>query len=383
MCGSGIGTTIFAPLIEYLLTQYGWRGTTLILAGCFLNLAVCGCLMRDLEWTTVRAKAKSRERKERRRQHQQQKKSSGDSISAVSSSSVNTPASGIVNFASTNPMVIENYMKRTNQDEETVKKVFSSLLTLPTFLKNGEQVPIEVLELLATRNDIYNVLSHNYPNTTIAASSSSKTCSESGLDYTLKLKETEAETVTIINIDNDKKTSIDNDTMAYLWWLKKLGHSGEIDEEYPRLKNQIQSINNNNNNRSAPRHSLTYRGAMLNINRYRLRASSCPNIHRNSMTSSIAKKKLKWYSGLWEFRDVLSGMLDFSHFSDSRFSLFAFSNFLLHTWYDVPYVYLTDNAIEMGFNEADSSKLISVIGLTNMFGEVKSIFFLLNLLNNL
>ena len=29
---------------------------------------------------------------------------------------------------------------------------------------------------------------------------------------------------------------------------------------------------------------------MLNINRYRLRASSCPNIYRNSMTT-IAKEK--------------------------------------------------------------------------------------------
>ena len=33
------------------------------------------------------------------------------------------------------------------------------------------------------------------------------------------------------------------------------------------------------------RQSLTYRGAMLNINRYRLRASSCPDIYRNSMTT--------------------------------------------------------------------------------------------------
>lgn len=38
------------------------------------------------------------------------------------------------------------------------------------------------------------------------------------------------------------------------------------------------------------RHSLTYRGAMLNINRYRLRASSCPDIYRNSMTT-IAEEK--------------------------------------------------------------------------------------------
>lgn len=33
------------------------------------------------------------------------------------------------------------------------------------------------------------------------------------------------------------------------------------------------------------KHSVMYRGAMLNIPRYRLRASSCPNIFRNSMTT--------------------------------------------------------------------------------------------------
>lgn len=108
---------------------------------------------------------------------------------------------------------------------------------------------------------------------------------------------------------------------------------------------------------------------MLNINRYRLRASSCPDIYRNSMTT-IAKQKMVWYSGLWEFWDLLVDMLDFSHFADSRFLLFSISNFLLHTWYDVPYMYLADNAIEMGYSDTDASYLISFIGITNMVGEV-------------
>lgn len=33
------------------------------------------------------------------------------------------------------------------------------------------------------------------------------------------------------------------------------------------------------------RNSIHYRGALLNTHRYRLRASSCPNIYRNSMTT--------------------------------------------------------------------------------------------------
>lgn len=117
------------------------------------------------------------------------------------------------------------------------------------------------------------------------------------------------------------------------------------------------------------RHSLTYRGAMLNINRYRLRASSCPDIYRNSMTT-IAKEKFRWGQGFQDFKILLRDMLDFSYFADIRFVLFALSNFLLYTWYDVPYVYLADNAIENGFSESDASYLISLIGIVNMFGEV-------------
>lgn len=48
--GTGVGTFIFSPLTDYLLYEYGWRGTTLILAGCFLNMCVCGALMRDPDW---------------------------------------------------------------------------------------------------------------------------------------------------------------------------------------------------------------------------------------------------------------------------------------------------------------------------------------------
>lgn len=46
VCGSGIGTFIFPPLIQYLINEYGWRGCTVFLAGILLNMCVCGALMR-------------------------------------------------------------------------------------------------------------------------------------------------------------------------------------------------------------------------------------------------------------------------------------------------------------------------------------------------
>lgn len=33
VCGSGLGAFVFAPLVQYLLQYYAWRGALLILAG--------------------------------------------------------------------------------------------------------------------------------------------------------------------------------------------------------------------------------------------------------------------------------------------------------------------------------------------------------------
>lgn len=54
--GTGIGTFAFAPLTDMLLEEYGWRYTTLILGGIFLNCCVCGMLLRDPEWITQQNK---------------------------------------------------------------------------------------------------------------------------------------------------------------------------------------------------------------------------------------------------------------------------------------------------------------------------------------
>lgn len=66
VCGSGIGTFVFAPLNHELLSYYGWRGCTLILAGLFLNLCVFGMLMRDLPWTKEKAQNERKKKKHAR-----------------------------------------------------------------------------------------------------------------------------------------------------------------------------------------------------------------------------------------------------------------------------------------------------------------------------
>ncbi|KAI0240503.1 Monocarboxylate transporter 12 [Lamellibrachia satsuma] len=49
LCGAGIGTIIFAPLVEALMEEYGWRGAVLIEAGLVLNGCIVGTQLRPLE----------------------------------------------------------------------------------------------------------------------------------------------------------------------------------------------------------------------------------------------------------------------------------------------------------------------------------------------
>lgn len=48
VCGSGIGTFALAPLVEYFVEHYGWKGAMLLVAGIVLNCCIFGALFRPL-----------------------------------------------------------------------------------------------------------------------------------------------------------------------------------------------------------------------------------------------------------------------------------------------------------------------------------------------
>lgn len=49
VCGSGVGTFIFAPLTEFLITKYQWRVALMIVAVCVLSCVMYGALFRPLQ----------------------------------------------------------------------------------------------------------------------------------------------------------------------------------------------------------------------------------------------------------------------------------------------------------------------------------------------
>jgi Major Facilitator Superfamily len=55
VCGSGIGTFVFAPITQALLELYSWKGTVLIETGMLLNVILCGMVFRPLVMPAVDA----------------------------------------------------------------------------------------------------------------------------------------------------------------------------------------------------------------------------------------------------------------------------------------------------------------------------------------
>lgn len=48
MCGSGFGTVVFAPLTQYLIAEYKWQGTLLVISGITFFCAVFGYMFKPL-----------------------------------------------------------------------------------------------------------------------------------------------------------------------------------------------------------------------------------------------------------------------------------------------------------------------------------------------
>lgn len=115
------------------------------------------------------------------------------------------------------------------------------------------------------------------------------------------------------------------------------------------------------------RNSIHYRGALLNTHRYRLKASSCPNIYRNSMTTIAKENEDVWYD---DFIDIIKSIFDFSLFLEYKFAMMSLSTLFLFIWYIIPYFYITEFLRKFGYSEEASAYLISIIGIFNTVGMI-------------
>ncbi|CAG9811220.1 unnamed protein product [Chironomus riparius] len=450
--GTGIGTFLYAPFTQWLISYYGWRGATLILGGTLFNFSVFGALMIDPDWLIEENKIESR----------------SQSIQTFSNSSValdeikkmivtGTPKEDLLDT------LVTNLNTEANQqivDPEIVKaKKFTSEILLPTFISNRgvesegyrgrkygskrslgpyyEEAEYEDIRnamikenrvkieenlmknpekvvgfaskpeiLISEASSIQNasdsrIVIDNSPNNPSQDPSDDEITPRSGvhgsrysLNENILIKPTmldlfkepprrrntlditqqiEVPVISppsplIITLKNDnpykKPTTVPKTPTRTRTVARRPTHFNPVGN----LKN-FQSLKYSNylKNMKIHRNMMHHRGALLNTHRYRLKASSCPNIYRNSMTTIAKEEEDVWYD---DFIDIIKSIFDFSLFLEYKFGMMSLSTLFLYVWYIIPYFYITEFLIIHDFSEEQSAYLISVIGIGNTIGMI-------------
>lgn len=162
-------------------------------------------------------------------------------------------------------------------------------------------MPLEVLESLSSNTKLYNVILENYPSILSCRSYSenklnklpiSKAVVRVPVTMSMKLKASKKNPIDKIDDINDNHYIQPESNIQLLLNEKEIILKPIIKQSTVKspLKNQepwiVRQFSTNQHylrDIKMHRNSVMYRGAMMNIAKYKLRASSCPNIYRNSM----------------------------------------------------------------------------------------------------
>ncbi|KAL1497873.1 hypothetical protein ABEB36_008759 [Hypothenemus hampei] len=329
--GIGIGTFVFSPFGTYLIYELGWRGTTLILGGIFLNMCVCGALMKDPDWIIQQNRDNSKSKLN---------KSENTSKGSLSENSINIEELKALLTSDQDIKILIKDLDSSLDDEDEKTKLqsyFQSTLALPTFIRQHEKVPAEVLELLTSNKNVTRALLTHYPSLILSNSHANEIHKENRLKITRS------------SLGHEDAWPKHNEAQVSL-----IGRKNSIHETYFK-------------NLKMDKHSLVPRFALIRANKYKFKASSCPDIYRVSMVSLPKEREEKWYS---EFVDIIKDMFDFSLFLELHFFLLSLSTITFFTWFIVPYFYLFDLMVKLAYTSEQASFTISNIGISNTIGMI-------------
>uniref|UniRef100_A0A0K2T064 Major facilitator superfamily (MFS) profile domain-containing protein n=1 Tax=Lepeophtheirus salmonis TaxID=72036 RepID=A0A0K2T064_LEPSM len=311
VCGSGVGTFIFAPLTQFLVTEYRWRGASILLGGCCLQMVVCGLLFKDLHWSTSRSQRVTNGSLPRRR-------------------------------------------TKSTQEMRSVpsKMKTSSLLDLPTFL-SSEDIKSSEEVITALRSKNYKLQMIKSPQDIEEMNQPIRhLCSRTHLKRKMSSFFRKNSTLTglVPPLPQEKRK---------LGFIEATIDVCPVDEKHVyRMKMSKCQVS----------HTIV---------RYRVRASSCPDLlgiqsNSNASLHEIKDTRKEPKNGETIYLANGTGILSYFQncsFMNFQFIFFCLSNLILYMWFDVMYIYLMDYAEkDLGFSPKRATLLISVIGIFNMLG---------------
>ncbi|XP_033737317.1 monocarboxylate transporter 4-like [Pecten maximus] len=343
VCGSGLGTFLFAPLIEYLIEHYTWRGSFLILSGITLNLVVCGTLLRPLKFSP--------------QEQWKRKLEAFEKLSKTVSRSISkTSLSDFPRSRHT------SHTDDADSDSDTpdLEHMSYSQVQLPTYIqKELKYAPDNlVVEVTKSGKSWQHVLRTRHPSA-VGCSSSMNNVTNSSLNQSV-INNSTRENGHLLNtcsgcIVEPKISLIDNGS---IWKRDNQRRKRQVFQYYP-----------------LHRKDLFYRGNLMKLPHFEIRSSSCPELHLGSIDEESSEAgDICQVTNILKFPihmvKVFKAMFDIAILKTPVFILFLFSNFMLYFWYDVPYVFIVDRAKEFGISEDRSSLIISSLGIANTFGQI-------------
>lgn len=332
VCGSGIGTFAIAPLTEYVLEWYTWKGGMLIWAGLALNLVICGALFRPLKFT--------------QEEKFQRALDTFDRLSRAKSNS---------RFSLQDDARHENGTSNCHGSVEKLQHLLQqpishSVMQLPTYLKDntGHFDAAKILNELRNNNTSIKQLLSEF-----MSSQSISECFDPNNSHLFSSEDT------VQVAGNHPTQNLDQSKKEVIWRRQRTAHLRRKAKCIAALYEPMR------------RKDIFYRGNLLKRVPVSFRATSCPDLHLNVFPSDSSEDNRYSFSRVFRnIQKMLKEMVDMSVVKNSLFLLFTFSNFVLYFWYDVPYVFLVDKAIEDGIGEKPASMLMSVSGIVNTVGQV-------------
>lgn len=138
-------------------------------------------------------------------------------------------------------------------------------------------MPPEVIDQLATNERLYNIILQNYPSLlALRTGSDSKLTSEPLSKEKLKKKQKKEFDKKLERVKEKLLQPIPENGPAVI--TPKTWHQDWFSKQFQTDHHYLKGIR-------VHRNSIMHRGAMMNIAKYKLRASSCPDIYKNSMWS--------------------------------------------------------------------------------------------------
>ncbi|XP_022185604.2 monocarboxylate transporter 3 [Nilaparvata lugens] len=402
VCGSGVGTFLFAPFATFLLETYDWKGTNLILGGLILNCAVFGALMRPLEAPkNVSCKPLLQRMADEKRIQMRR----GSVVSSASFSIVKM-ADGTIEKRMKPPPNVDPGVHSSFELDRIVPVAPPAALPTITEVKTADQ------SSLSTKN-----------------SSSTDIENEKNIENKLnneekdKLNTCEVETPIRRNstqfILNSNSNIPRNDTVINLERVRRISNS-ERNKSNPQTvklsrsnlstngdsKNMRLSVSSNNEMdndgsyyvsktsiakkdliRPMSRKDIFYSGSVINLPEFQsqrsiagYRASVISLSRRSGREATVSADRVSDKNAFAEIfsccalpdsmKSVLASTLDVSLLKDPVFMMVGVSSVFGMAGLFIPFFFLVDAALKDGIPPGEAAFLLSIIGMTNIVARI-------------